>query len=132
MCGADVGQKPTGRPKLYCSNSCRQKAVYKRNPVKRKCKSKEYHKKNKETIKLSLRERRKRNKLRAIEYLGGRCSACEGVFPEYVYDIHHTNPEEKDWAPAALMHYDNWEIVKPELDKCKLLCANCHRIEHHV
>ena len=36
---------------------------------------------------------------------------------------------KKDWKPSRLMSY-RWDIVKEELDKCELVCANCHRELH--
>lgn len=76
-----------------------------------------------------VRERNRKIKLIGIEYLGGKCARCGQQFPAYVYDFHHRNPKEKEGAPALLMHR-TWEKVKKELDKCALLCTNCHRIVH--
>ena len=74
-------------------------------------------------------QKRRDTKLKAVEYKGGACGRCGGVFPPAVYDFHHTNPKEKDADPGTLMSY-NWDTLKEELDKCILLCANCHRLTH--
>jgi hypothetical protein len=66
------------------------------------------------------------NKLRAIEYLGGHCTDCKNTFPPYVYDFHHIDPTIKDAGIARIMGR-KWENIVPELNKCVLLCANCHR-----
>ena len=75
-------------------------------------------------------ERRVRNKLKGIEYLGGKCAHC-GIVSEHrsIYDFHHVDMKEKEADPGSLLHY-SWTRIQKELDKCILLCANCHRIEH--
>lgn len=72
---------------------------------------------------------RRETKLKAIEYKGGKCQRCEGIFPPSVYDFHHIDPTIKDADPGSLMGR-KWEKVKEELDKCVMLCSNCHRITH--
>lgn len=72
---------------------------------------------------------RRETKVRAIEYKGGKCARCGGVFPPAVYDFHHLDKAQKDDNPGALMGR-KWEKVKEELDKCILLCSNCHRLTH--
>jgi predicted HNH restriction endonuclease len=67
----------------------------------------------------------------AIEYLGGACYKCGGKFPRSVYDFHHKDPSEKEGKPSRILKWTDKEKVKQELDKCLLLCANCHRITHH-
>jgi len=70
-----------------------------------------------------------RLKKESIEYKGGKCLDCNGIFHYAVYDFHHRDPETKE---------DNWREIrkwkepkrKAELDKCDLLCANCHRVRH--
>ena len=80
--------------------------------------------------KKKMQERRVKHKLKAIEYLGGKCSNC-GIVSEHrgIYDFHHLDKSEKESDPGSLMHY-SWKRIAKELDKCVLLCANCHRIEH--
>jgi hypothetical protein len=72
---------------------------------------------------------RRRNKQKAVEYLGNKCCNCGNSFPQAVYDFHHVDPSIKESKLRDLMS-KSWEIIKAELDKCILLCANCHRVEH--
>jgi 5-methylcytosine-specific restriction endonuclease McrA len=93
-----------------------------------------YRATNKEKLaaqdKKKMQERRVKHKLKAIEYLGGKCAHC-GIVSEHrgIYDFHHIDSSEKEADPGSLMHY-SWERIKKELDRCILLCSNCHRIEH--
>ena len=74
-------------------------------------------------------KRRLERKLWAVNYLGNKCSKCGITYPHYVYDFHHKNPKEKEFAISLILYYSE-ESLKKELDKCALLCANCHREEH--
>lgn len=85
---------------------------------------------NKEKRHAQQRERAQNFKRQAIEYCGGKCQHCGGVFPPAVYDFHHVNPQEKEVAISKIMSH-SWDSIKHELDKCILLCSNCHRIEHN-
>lgn len=77
-------------------------------------------------------QRRKENKERAVNYLGGECERC-GLTSSYysVYDFHHRYPREKEADPGTLLHR-SWEVIFKEINKCMLLCANCHRIVHEL
>lgn len=80
----------------------------------------------------SRRDRYRKAKERAVEYKGGACERCGGVFQPVVYDFHHKEPEDKLMTLNSNKVAFDWETrVKPELDKCMLLCANCHRMEHY-
>lgn len=74
-------------------------------------------------------ERRRSYKERAIAYLGGKCQDCgyRDRFPE-VYDFHHLDPTTKDFD--VFNTPKPFHRIKEELDKCILLCANCHRKRH--
>ncbi len=74
-------------------------------------------------------ERFRRRKRQAVAYLGGRCADCGGIFPYYVYDFHHLDPSQKD-VQFTVLRRRSWAAIRMELDKCALLCANCHRIRH--
>ena len=76
-------------------------------------------------------ERIRARKQQAVDYMGGKCADCLNVFPTAVYDFHHLNPAEKDMDPQKALR-SSWDKAKVELDKCVLLCANCHRIRHFV
>lgn len=76
-------------------------------------------------------EYRRRLKRKAVEYKGGKCARCG--YNKYIgaLEFHHTNPKQKDFSVGAGGHSRAWEKVKEELDKCILLCANCHREVHN-
>jgi predicted HNH restriction endonuclease len=47
------------------------------------------------------------------------------------YDFHHKDPNEKDFGISSPSGYGkSMTEVKLEVDKCLLLCRNCHAIEH--
>lgn len=92
---------------------------------------KKYHQENKAAETLYARTQKQEKKKKAVYLLGGACKNCGGVFHPSVYDFHHRNPSEKEFQPSSLMTY-SWERIEKELQKCDLLCSNCHRIEHHA
>lgn len=70
-------------------------------------------------------------KVDAVEYKGGKCQLC-GYNKYYgALEFHHNNPLEKDheWTKLRLQ---SWDKIVAELDKCTLLCANCHRETHYA
>ena len=73
--------------------------------------------------------KRKEIKTKLIEKLGGKCAMCQGIFPSSVFDFHHTQDKVEDIS-LMLLNRSKAMLLK-ELEKCILLCANCHRIHHH-
>jgi hypothetical protein len=63
-----------------------------------------------------------------IDAMGGSCQRCNGVFPSAAFDFHHVG--DKDNNPSALISNASVERIAAEIERCVLLCANCHRIEH--
>lgn len=68
-----------------------------------------------------------------IEYKGGKCEICGYDKCEGSLEFHHKNPQEKDIEISKWNFNFNMgiEIFKKEVDKCQLLCANCHREQHY-
>jgi arsenate reductase-like glutaredoxin family protein len=72
---------------------------------------------------------RNRAKKKAVEYYGGKCKLCGYNKSIFALDFHHVDPTTKEWNPAKVLSY-KWETAKKELDKCILICSNCHRELH--
>lgn len=66
----------------------------------------------------------------AVEYKGGACEICGYNKCEIALVFHHLNPTQKDFALSMGGYTRSWEKVKKELDKCTLLCSNCHAETH--
>lgn len=64
----------------------------------------------------------------AIEHKGGKCQHCEYDKYEGALQFHHLDPTQKD--PKEFKRGKNIEAFMAEVDKCILLCANCHAEEH--
>lgn len=75
------------------------------------------------------RMRRSMIKLAAIKYKGGSCVKCGFSGHPSSFEFHHTDPSDKDFEIGQISNR-RWDLVKSELDKCEMLCANCHRAIH--
>lgn len=71
---------------------------------------------------------RQRLKVRAVEYKGGCCSFCGYRRSYRALQFHHLDPTKKDFGIGGKSL--TWEKVRVELDKCVLVCANCHSEIH--
>lgn len=95
--------------------------------VKRETRS---YKDRKDYLIQAVKKRRKAIRQKAVEYKGGKCSRCAYDKCLEALEFHHLNPNEKDFSISEKGHSRSWGRVKVELDKCIMLCANCHREVH--
>ena len=78
----------------------------------------------------AVRPRRKKVRQMAVDYLGDRCQKCGYNRCPKALEFQHKEKSGKDFGISALGYTRSWERIQQELDKCVLLCANCHREEH--
>jgi hypothetical protein len=71
------------------------------------------------------------NKLKAVKYKGGKCDKCGYKKNLAALDFHHIDPNEKEENFQNIIRRSKWEDIKKELDKCVLLCRNCHSEIHN-
>lgn len=88
--------------------------------------NKNYNTKERQLVKSSLR------KLHFIELKGGCCEKCGYKNNLAALEFHHINPSTKCFSidGRKLANY-SYEKLKTEIDKCSLLCSNCHREIHN-
>lgn len=68
-------------------------------------------------------------KLKFINLLGGKCQKC-GEDRPWLLNFHHKNPEEKEFHIKDIRRKRLSFLIK-EIEKCELLCYNCHKEKHH-
>jgi DNA replicative helicase MCM subunit Mcm2 (Cdc46/Mcm family) len=67
-------------------------------------------------------------KQKCVEYGGGQCKICDYKKHIGSLEFHHINPSVKEFRISG--NNKSWEEIKPELDKCVLVCSNCHKEIH--
>ncbi len=60
-----------------------------------------------------------------IEYLGGECVKCKS---KEKLEIDHIDPKTKEFSPLVKYSLSKLYLL-PELNKCQLLCEDCHRVK---
>ena len=84
----------------------------------------------KEYLIAAVSKKRKALRKKAVEYKGGKCEICGYCKCAEALEFHHKDSSKKDFGISGKGYTRSWEKVKEELDKCVLLCANCHREVH--
>jgi len=69
-------------------------------------------------------------KKKIVDSKGNKCCICNKSYPYGVYDLHHLDPNEKDFNFGDKTSTVKVETVMKEAEKCILVCANCHRMIH--
>jgi len=93
-------------------------------------KFKDYQKRNRTRCgSCNTKIRRFRAKAAAIKYLGGKCKKCGWFGNQAALQFHHKNSKIKKFEIGSVAN-KSWDSIKKEIQKCILLCANCHSIEH--
>lgn len=77
-----------------------------------------------------LRNQHRIKKL-CVDYKGGSCQLCGYNKCVGALEFHHIDPTIKDFQISSSNVSSFNDTVKLELDKCLLLCANCHREQHY-
>lgn len=73
---------------------------------------------------------RNSRKIKAVAYKGGSCIECGYNKSVKALHFHHRERSDKKFNLCG-MWSASWERLKLELDKCDLMCANCHmELEH--
>lgn len=99
---------------------------YSRGGGKLRSECKECHK---NYVKSKYNERKNNvNELKASQ----KCQKC-GDSRFYVLDFHHKDPTQKDFTISRMTSNNNhMDVIEAEIDKCVVLCANCHREFHYM
>jgi hypothetical protein len=103
---------------LICTcEQCGRRYAYdfRKGHTKRKCNS----------CRNGRRSDRRALKQRMVDYKGGRCEICGYDRCLRALDFHHRDPATKRFT-IAHGHNRSWESLRLELDKCLLVCSNCH------
>jgi 5-methylcytosine-specific restriction endonuclease McrA len=68
----------------------------------------------------------RRNKIKAVQLKGGKCQICHYDKCIQALQFHHIGEGRatKEFNISSIQH--DWKKMLPELEKCILLCANCH------
>jgi len=77
----------------------------------------------------------RRTALRAVadEAKSVPCGDCGSIFPVCVMDFDHIDPRTKRCNVSRMIHSEiSLRELRAEIAKCRIICANCHRIRTHV
>ena len=97
-----------------------------------------YYEKHKDEVKEKAKKakipRGKRIKGELVAEKGGKCMSCELKYDgnnACVFQFHHRDPKEKKFnVTTGTINDKNMSVIREEIEKCDLLCGNCHALYH--
>lgn len=91
----------------------------------------EWNKRNKRQRAEYRKNTRHTRKAFLVVYAGGICTDCEAIYDgtnACMFDFHHIG--EKLFGVSGNVMEKSMDKLRAEVDKCILLCGNCHRKRH--
>lgn len=77
-------------------------------------------------------ERQRALKAECVIYKGGKCVSCGYNKCNAALEFHHLDPSQKEFSMNHQKGTTFNDKIRKELDKCSLLCSNCHREVHNI
>jgi hypothetical protein len=59
------------------------------------------------------------------------CMDCGNGYPYYVMDFDHTDDNKEYTVGTMIGRRLSLAVIQAELDKCEIVCSNCHRERTH-
>ena len=76
-----------------------------------------------------VRDSRHKRKDDILYVMGDKCCLCGYCKAKTALELHHLDPSEKDFTIGACLNR-SWDTLHKEIQKCILVCSNCHREIH--
>lgn len=88
--------------------------------------------KNKERIRDRTNDKRSKIRNYLIEYKESKpCKQCNNFYPYYMMQFDHL--KDKEFKISSIgTHGRTLEDIKKEIDKCEVVCANCHAARSYL
>jgi len=67
-----------------------------------------------------------------IERRGCNCNVCGDILLPKELEFHHKDSKELESRIADMVGWQNIDKIMEEVDKCDLVCRNCHRLVHYA
>lgn len=123
----------------YSKKGLRKDGSQKLQPYCKSCQSlviKAFYKANCEKIKVEVKLRKKsivdKIQSQVIDYLKNKCCLHCGESDIRCLEFNHIDPSQKERNISNLITQTNsWKRIVKEIEKCEILCANCHRKVTH-
>ena len=116
-CSLDFEPSKHKKSQKFCSDKCRKASYYQEH--------KDYYAK-----KFKQQYRDRADKLNAIKTENGCCKCGYNAHPAAL-DFNHIDPKTKSGNIADKIMHWSMEKLLEEVDKCEVLCSNCHRIHSY-
>ena len=83
-----------------------------------------------EYMRMAVKRRRKNLREMARTSKGNKCIICGYNKCQRALNFHHIDPSKKEFDLSSRGLTRSWEKIKNEIEKCVLVCANCHAEIH--
>lgn len=112
----------------FCSTACKLRERKRRDPEGHRArKLKSYRRDPSATKAAAMRSKEaKKAAVRALKEVP--CADCGESHPYYVMDFDHVRGEKLAGVGAMLATGYSMQALLDEIDKCEVVCANCHRV----
>lgn len=103
------------------------------DPEKQKAAQRAYYERNKDKVKTVARDRRSLVRRYMQEYKQSRgCMDCKIMYPYWILQFDHRPGSTKlGTIGGNFISLHSFDVVKAEIEKCDVVCANCHADRTH-
>ena len=124
---------PINKDRRNLTQRLRRRRNRERDREKRRLDHKNWRDKNKEHLVMKDRKRAPHIYKKKRDFMwmfkDCPCTDCGVRYPPWVMDFDHVRGEKK--YNVALMFRQSLETILTEIEKCEVVCSNCHRERTH-